>query len=89
MARTSRQWTNLDKAAMQLVKELKTQDSRDMSMRTIAKEIGVTHPRVSALLSENGAPPTVDEFSDLCILFNANPGTVLTQALKDIGITGE
>lgn len=84
MALRARTWTALDTEAMRLIKERWDAMDTPPSQRTVAKAIGVTHPRIAALLSGTGGTPTVDEFCDLCTLFDLDPGTTLNEASHNI-----
>ncbi|MCR1995705.1 hypothetical protein [Bifidobacterium animalis] len=85
MALKAREWTELDRETMRLLGEMRNTAEPRPSLRAIADNIGVTHPRVKALFDMTGGTPTLDEVCDLCDLFNVRPDALLAQAEQNIG----
>lgn len=49
----------------------------------MAKIVGMTPSRLSGMFLQTMAPPTLDEFVDLCLLFGLRPSTALDKAMQE------
>ncbi|MFR0565141.1 hypothetical protein [Bifidobacterium porcinum] len=83
MAKLARQWTALDKAAISMLTRARDTDPRSLSYRQMAKIVGMTPSRLSGMFLQTMAPPTLDEFVDLCLLFGLRPSTALDKAMQE------
>ena len=83
MAKLARQWTALDKAAISMLTQARDTDPRSLSYRQMAKIVGMTPSRLSGMFLQTMAPPTLDEFVDLCLLFGLRPSTALDKAMQE------
>lgn len=84
MALKGRTWSELDKRFVMFINEKRRQDSRNLSLRTIEQLTGIKHGRLSGMLNMDSGVPTLDEFIQLCRLFNLSPSTVLDQLEKSL-----
>lgn len=90
MAKTARQWSSLDKAAVKILARLKADDPRDLSYRQMARLTGMTPSRLSGLFLETMGPPTLDEFCTLCeLLGQSAPDTLQSVITKSETATTE
>ena len=83
MAKTARQWSSLDKAAVKILARLKADDPRDLSYRQMARLTGMTPSRLSGLFLETMGPPTLDEFCTLCELLGQSAPDTLQTAIAE------
>lgn len=83
MAKTARQWSSLDKAAVKILARLKADDPRDLSYRQMARLTGMTPSRLSGLFLETMGPPTLDEFCTLCELLGQSAPDTLQSVITE------
>lgn len=83
MAKTARQWSPIDKAAVRILAKIRAEDHRDLSYRQMAKLTGMTPSRLSGLFLETMGPPTLDEFCTLCELFNRSAPQTLQSVIVE------
>lgn len=82
MAKTPRAWTEMDRASMQIIRELRDKDPRHMSLRAMEKETGISRSRLGDLFHERMGSPSLQEFVTLCMLFHRRASTCLEEAMK-------
>lgn len=85
MAKTPRAWTEMDRASMQIIRELRDEDPRHMSLRTMEKETGISRSRLDDLFHERMGSPSLQEFVTLCMLFHQRASACLEEAMKNTG----
>lgn len=85
MAKTPRAWTETDRASMQIIRELRDEDPRHMSLRTMEKETGISRSRLDDLFHERMGSPSLQEFVTLCMLFHQRASACLEEAMKNTG----
>lgn len=83
MAKTARQWSLIDKAAVRILAKIRAEDHRDLSYRQMARLTGMTPSRLSGLFLETMGPPTLDEFCTLCELFNRSAPQTLQSVIVE------
>lgn len=82
MPRTNNEWTNLDRLLMQAVINRWNTMENPPSLRAVAREIGVSAPRVMDLRDHRNGRPLVDEYVAMCDLFNLDAADTLREALE-------
>lgn len=75
----------MDRASMQIIRELRDEDSRHMSLRTMEKETGISRSRLDDLFHERMGSPSLQEFVTLCMLFHQRASACLEEAMKNTG----
>lgn len=75
----------MDRASMQIIRELRDEDPRHMSLRTMEKETGISRSRLDDLFHERMGSPSLQEFVTLCMLFHQRASACLEEAMKDTG----
>ena len=85
MARTGREWTELDREIMRIIFDARDAMPNQPSLRETARRIGVSQPRVLDLRDGRHGQPDVDEYINLCQLFGLDPAETLDRALKATG----
>nr|DAV64809.1 MAG TPA: helix-turn-helix domain protein [Bacteriophage sp.] len=84
MTRPASNWNDLDREVVRIIKNLWEEDERHLSLRALAKQIGVSHPRLSDIFKCEHGKPTLDEVVSLCLVFGKDPGTILSEARKNV-----
>lgn len=72
----------MDRASMQIIRELRDKDPRHMSLRAMEKETGISRSRLGDLFHERMGSPSLQEFVTLCMLFHRRASTCLEEAMK-------
>ena len=75
----------MDRASMQIIRELRDEDPRHMSLRTMEKETGISRSRLDDLFHERMGSPSLQEFVTLCMLFHQRASACLEEAMKNTG----
>lgn len=75
----------MDRASMQIIRELRDEDPRHMSLRTMEKETGISRSRLDDLFHERMGSPSLQEFVTLCMLFHQRASACLEDAMKNTG----
>ena len=75
----------MDRASMQIIRELRDEDPRHMSLRAMEKETGISRSRLDDLLHERMGSPSLQEFVTLCMLFHRRASDCLEEAMKNAG----
>lgn len=75
----------MDRASMQIIRELRDEDPRHMSLRTMEKETGISRSRLDDLFHERMGSPSLQEFVTLCMLFRQRASACLEEAMKNTG----
>ena len=75
----------MDRASMQIIRELRDEDQRHMSLRTMEKETGISRSRLDDLFHERMGSPSLQEFVTLCMLFHQRASACLEEAMKNTG----
>lgn len=70
---------------MQIIRELRDEDPRHMSLRTMEKETGISRSRLDDLFHERMGSPSLQEFVTLCMLFHQRASACLEEAMKNTG----
>ena len=70
----------MDRASMQIIRELRDEDPRHMSLRTMEKETGISRSRLDDLFHERMGSPSLQEFVTLCMLFHQRASACLEEA---------
>ena len=70
---------------MQIIRELRDEDPRHMSLRTMEKETGISRSRLDDLFHERMGSPSLQEFVTLCMLFHQRASACLEEAMKNAG----
>ena len=85
MARTGREWTELDRELMRIIFDARDAMPNAPSLREIARRIGVSQPRVLDLRDGQHGQPSVDELCGICDAVGLDPAKTLDEALKATG----
>lgn len=70
---------------MQIIRELRDEDPRHMSLRTMEKETAISRSRLDDLFHERMGSPSLQEFVTLCMLFHQRASACLEEAMKNTG----
>ncbi len=83
MPRTTNEWTSLDRTLMDLVMRQWNAMDDPPSLRSMARRIGVSAPRVMDLRDHRNGRPLVDEFCAICETIGIDAARTLRTALND------
>ena len=85
MPRLAKEWTDLDKEAMNRVMDAWNRMDDPPSLRSISRALNVSAPRVMDLRDQKNGRPTLDEFIEFCTVVNLDPAKTLREAMQATG----